>query len=109
MSKEKPTYNTYNRFVDPKYDRRVNHEGAGLGRWAGWGGIWERRNPWPTFMFVLGAVAFIVGMVMYHGAFDDSDAKEAVYGNHLVTFGSLLMAGAMLAAAVCWQLRRSER
>ncbi|WP_129666033.1 hypothetical protein [Phytoactinopolyspora endophytica] len=106
MTDEKPRYN---RLVNPEFatgEAFAQQDPAG-GRSA----APAPMNPWLVAMGVAGVVAFFLGMVLYVGGiepgiFETPSAARAAWGNMLALLGVMLMAGVMLAAAVCWQLRR---
>lgn len=71
-----------------------------------------RTNPWLSALGGFAAVSLLMGLVISLGsrsdsATSDSEAADQLFGGALLSLGGTLLAGWMVAAAICWQLARN--
>lgn len=67
-------------------------------------------NPWLNALALLGPAVAAVGLLLVAGNGDATDPTydpaTAATGNSLLAAGAALLAGWLVAGAICWQLRR---
>lgn len=79
------------------------------------------ENPWQLALAVPGLFALIAGIIAYAAGYDDATSTSVLAdgpasgiaamfaGQMLIVAGIVLLAGWLIAGAVCWQLRRREQ
>ncbi|NDL60041.1 hypothetical protein [Phytoactinopolyspora mesophila] len=65
-------------------------------------------NPWLWSAGIFGVVAFVVGMLLFiRGVTDAEDVIVMWWGMVLSFLGMMMVTGALVGGAVCWQLKRN--